>query len=52
MKPKKNKRAVTRDMAKKIILNTEPDLAKEIVDRYTDSELKEWMTLLKFKTDF
>ena len=43
---------VTRERARQIILNTEPGLTKEIVNRYTDSELKEWMKLLNIKTSF
>lgn len=43
---------VSREKAIKIILNSEPDLNKDIVSRYTDSELKEWMRLLGFKTNF
>lgn len=43
---------VTRERARKIILNAEPALTREMVDRYTDSELKEWMKQLKIKTDF
>jgi len=43
---------VSRERAKQIILNTEPSLTREMVDRYTDSELKEWMKQLKIKTNF
>lgn len=43
---------VSREKARKIILNSESDLDKDIVSRYTDSELKEWMRLLGFKTNF
>lgn len=43
---------VSRERARQIILNTEPALTKEMVDRYTDSELKEWMKQLKFSTNF
>ena len=46
------KSKVNRDWARGIILNTEPDLTKEMVDKYTDSELKEWMKLLGIATDF
>lgn len=35
-----------------IILNTESSLTMEILSRYTDSELKEWMKLLGIKTSF
>lgn len=43
---------VSRENARRIILNSESDLNKEIVSRYTDSELKEWMRLLGFKANF
>lgn len=43
---------VSRERAKQIILNTESALTKEMVDKYTDSEIKEWMRLLKIKTNF
>ena len=43
---------VTRERLKAIILNTEPDLTKEIVYKYTDSELKEWAKMLGYKTSF
>jgi hypothetical protein len=43
---------VTRERAKQIILNTEPALTRQMVDNYTDSELKEWMKQLKIKTNF
>lgn len=43
---------VTRERLKTIILKTEPDLTKEIVDKYTDSELKEWSKMLGYKTAF
>lgn len=48
----KNRFKVSRERAKQIILNTESALTKEIVDRYTDSEIKEWMTLLGYKCSF
>jgi hypothetical protein len=38
---------VSNERLKQIILNTEPALTKEMVDRYTESELKEWRKLLK-----
>lgn len=41
-----------KERAKLIILNFEPSLTREMVDKYTDSELKEWMKLLKIKTSF
>lgn len=43
---------VSREQAKRIILNAEPDLTKAMVDRYSDSELKEWMKQLNIKTNF
>lgn len=38
-----------KEKVKKAILIAEPDLSKEIVDRYTDSELKEWAKLLNIR---
>ena len=38
---------VSRARVREIILNNEPALTMEIVERYTDSELIEWMKLLK-----
>ena len=52
MKIKRNTLKVSKERAKQIILNTEPALTRAIVDRYTDSELKEWMKLLNLKTNF
>ena len=52
MKIKKQTIKVSREKARQIILNSEPSLSREVVDRYTDSELKEWMKLLNFKTAF
>lgn len=49
---KKKEIKVSRERARQIILNTEPDLTREMVNRYTDSELKEWMKQLHFKTNF
>ena len=43
---------VDRAWARDIILNFEPSLTREMVNKYTDSELKEWMNLLKIKTSF
>ena len=43
---------VSREKARQIILNSEPALSREIIERYTDSELREWMKQLRFKTDF
>lgn len=47
--------SVTRERVREIIINSEPDITREMVERYTDSELKEWMKLLfgvKVKTNF
>ena len=52
MRIKRTQPKVSRERAKQIILNTEPALTREMVDKYTDSELKEWMQLLRFKTAF
>lgn len=38
---------VSRARVREIILNNEPALTREIVEKYTDSELREWMKLLK-----
>jgi recombinational DNA repair protein RecR len=46
------KQRVSKEQLKKIILNTEPELTKEMVDNYTDSELKEWSKLLKLSASF
>lgn len=46
------KQRVSKEQLKKIILNTEPALTKEMVDNYTDSELKEWSKLLKLSVSF
>ena len=43
---------VSKERAKEIILRNEPSLTKEMVDKYTDSEIKEWMVLLDYRTDF
>ena len=43
---------VSREIAKQIILNSDGMLTKEIVDKYTDSEIKEWCKALKLKTNF
>lgn len=40
---------VNKEQLKNIILSAEPALTREIVNRYTDSELKEWAKLLKVK---
>lgn len=52
MRIKKQQIKVSREKARQIILNSEPSLTPEMVGRYSDSELKEWMRLLNFKTDF
>lgn len=52
MRVKKQYIKVSREKAMQIILNTESALTREMVERYTDSELKEWMKQLHFKTDF
>ncbi len=49
---KKKETKVSRERARQIILNNEPDLTREMVNRFTDSELKEWMKLLHIKTNF
>jgi hypothetical protein len=46
------KQRVSKEQLKKIILNTEPALTKEMVDKYTDSELMEWSKLLKLSPSF
>ena len=43
---------VSRERAKQIILNSDGALTREIVDKYTDSEIKEWMKALRIKTNF
>lgn len=43
---------VSKERAIQIILNTEPALTEEIVKNYTDSEIKEWMRMLGFQTNF
>ena len=43
MRGKKQYIKVSREKARQIILNTESALTREMVERYTDSELKEWM---------
>lgn len=39
----KYKVGYTREATKKFILSQEPALTREMVDKYTDSELKEWL---------
>ena len=43
---------VTRERAKQIILNSESSLTREMVDRYSDSEIKEYIKHLGFKVKF
>lgn len=43
---------VSRERAKQIILNSDGMLTKEMVDKYSDSEIKEWMKALKIQTNF
>lgn len=43
---------VSLERAKQIIVNSDPLLTREIVDKYTDSEIKEWCRILKIKTNF
>lgn len=38
---------ISRECLWRIILNTEPSLTIDIVSQYTDSELIEWIKLLK-----
>ena len=38
---------VSRAKVREIILANEPALTKDMVEEYTDSELREWMLLLK-----
>lgn len=38
---------VSKEVLKRMILNTEPDLTKGMVDRYSNTELKEWAKFLK-----
>jgi len=52
MRPTTRKPKASREAARRIILNNEPALTKEIVAGYTDSELKEWMRLLHIPTAF
>ena len=52
MRIKRQQPKVSRERAKQIILNSESALTKEMVDKYTDSEIKEWMKLIGIKTNF
>jgi hypothetical protein len=38
---------VSRARVREIILANDPALTKDMVEKYTDSELREWMKLLK-----
>ena len=49
---KKRKQGVSLERAKQIIVDSDPLLTKEIVDRYSESEIKEWCKALKLKTNF
>lgn len=44
---RKKARYISREKAKQFILNMEPALTREMVDKYTDSEIQEWLTLYK-----
>ena len=39
--------SISRERLYRLILNTEPSLTLDMVTRYTDSELREWMKLLR-----
>lgn len=41
-----------KERAKQIILNSESSLTREMVDRYSDSEIKEFVKHLGFKVKF
>lgn len=43
---------ITRIQLKRMIMATQPLITNEIVDNYTDSELKEWAELLQYDTTF
>lgn len=45
-------KGVSLERAKQIIADSDPLLTREIVDKYTDSEIKEWCKALKIKTNF
>ena len=49
---KRKTSGVSLERAKQIIVNSDPLLTREIVDKYTDSEIKEWCKALKLKTNF
>ena len=52
MRTRAHKPKASREAARRIILNNDPALTKDIVAGYTDSELKEWMRLLHIPTAF
>ena len=45
-------KGVTKERAIQIIVNSDPLLTRDIVSKYTDSELREWCKQLKLKTNF
>ena len=49
---KRKTAGVSLERAKQIIVNSDPLLTMEIVDKYTPSEIKEWCKHLKIKTNF
>lgn len=49
---KRKQVGVSLERAKQIIVNSDPMLTMEIVDKYTESEIKEWCKALKLKTNF
>jgi len=44
---KTKKITISREKAEQMVLNSEPSLTKEVVKKYTTSELNEWLRLLK-----
>lgn len=51
-KMKRKTTGVSLERAKQIIADSDPLLTREIVDKYTDSEIKEWCKALKLETNF
>lgn len=49
---KRKQVGVSLERAKQIIVNSDPLLTREIVDRYSESEIKEWCKHLKIATNF
>ena len=45
-------KGVSRERAIQIIADSDPLLTRDIVSKYTDSELREWCKQLKLKTNF